>query len=149
MSALTFAEGLPRAAHLTDPNKMLDDPQFHAQKPYRNGIVVYTDSAWLGNGFGTHTTKVAVRGTEIVAVYQTSGYYHRTAHVLGVVGPIYADTAHTGVGEYRRQYTTKTALSKWIEAVKALPSEGGCGQPRAKHDLDGESADCDGFIADK
>lgn len=94
---------------------------YTAQKPYKNGITVYTSSGWLGNGFGTETTKVAVNAEDqVVGVYENSGYYHRRVEVLGCPGGLVADIAWTGHGQYRRSYTTKTALSKWIAAVKAL-----------------------------
>lgn len=31
---------------------VIDNPLFHPQKPYRNGVVVYAKSVWQGNGFG-------------------------------------------------------------------------------------------------
>lgn len=92
---------------------------FTAQRPYRNGVVVYRYSLWQGNGFGTETIKVAVRDGVVVGVYK-SGLTQRHAYVLGHSAGFTADFEWTGHGETRRQYTTRTALVQWIEAVKAL-----------------------------
>ncbi|MFA5709347.1 hypothetical protein [Mycolicibacterium sp.] len=115
---LVYADELPRPGRAVDAVGVLTDYRYRAQKPYRNGVVVYTWSAWLGNGFGNATTKVAVLDQQIVAVYATSGHYRRSAYVLD--REIRPDTGHTGHGTHRRPYTSRTALSKWIEAVKAL-----------------------------
>lgn len=111
---LRFAEGLDTLGLGRVPD--VTDRLFTAQRPYRNGVVVYNRSLWGGNGFGTDVTKVAVRGGEIVAVYD-SGRTHQTARVVGRSGNIYSDRVRNGRGE---SFVTKTALSKWIAAVKAL-----------------------------
>ncbi|AVO21772.1 hypothetical protein SEA_GODPHATHER_74 [Mycobacterium phage GodPhather] len=116
MTTLTLAEGYqPLGCRSTTA----DLDRFTAQKPYRNGVVVYTDSGWLGNGFGNECTKIAVQNSQIVGVYETHGYYHRHASVVGI-SSISADQERGPNGDL---YTTKTALSKWIEAVKALPAQ--------------------------
>lgn len=117
-TTLSPAAGLDLSGVGVDLARVLSDerPAYTPQRPYRNGVVVYTLSLWLGNGFGSTTTKVAVRGGEVVGVYQ-SEYTSRAARVVGQVGNIYADYARTARGE---RYVTKTALSKWIAAVKAL-----------------------------
>ncbi len=114
-AALRWAEGLDTLGlgHIPD----VTDRLFTAQRPYRNGVTVYNRSVWGGNGFGTDVTKVAVRDGEIVGIYD-SGRTSRAARVLGQPGNIYADRARTARGE---TYVTRTALSKWVEAVKALP----------------------------
>lgn len=118
MTTLTWAEGFPLHARDVDPATVLTDRSFKAQRPYANGVTVYTDSGWLGNGFGNTTTKVAVRGTEIVGVYVSTNT--RATHEVIGAGSLGPDYAFSGAGRYRRRYTTKTALSKWIAAVKAL-----------------------------
>jgi len=96
--------------------------QWRAQRPYPNGVVVHTNSGWLGNGFGSSTAKIAVRAGVIVGVYENE-QYHAAARVVGTVGNITADRVVAGNGATRRSWVTKTALSKWIAAVKALPAE--------------------------
>lgn len=94
------------------------------QKPYRNGVTVHTNSGWLGNGFGNSTHKVAVNAEgQIVAVYWRENF-RSGARVIGHPGDIYEDrdSRVIGAGSARRVETwvTKTALSKWTAAVKAL-----------------------------
>jgi ABC-type sugar transport system ATPase subunit len=116
---LRLAEGLDLRGHSIRVNldRVLSNqaPAFEAQRPYRNGVVVYGRSLWGGNGFGTDVTKVAVRDGEVVGIYE-SGRTHMAAVVAGV-GGIHSDRTRAANGEV---YTTRTALSKWISAIKAL-----------------------------
>lgn len=95
------------------------DSLFYAQKPYRNGIVVYAKSVWGGNGFGNDVARVAVRDCEVVAVYE-SARTHQIARVAGGQADIMSDGQFHGHGANRRWIVTTTALSKWIAAVKGL-----------------------------
>lgn len=84
------------------------------QKPYSNGITVWNGSGSSGRGFG-FVRKVAVRDGIVVAVYESA--YQRQRAVVLSVGEIYSDIERDNRGEI---YTTRTALSKWIAAVKGL-----------------------------
>jgi hypothetical protein len=115
-TALRPVEGLDLSGVHADLTHVLGNTLYTIQRPYRNGVVVYARSVWGGNGFGTDVTKIAVRDGEIVGIYE-SGNAHFAARVVGIAGSLYADRERTARGE---TYVTKTALNKWIAAVKAL-----------------------------
>lgn len=117
-SRLTVDAGLDTSLVRTELETAHISPLFHAQKPYRNGITVYAKSVWGGNGFGNDIARVAVRDGVVVAVYE-SALFHQIARVTGA-GTLTSDGELCGHGANRRRLVTKTALSKWIEAVKAL-----------------------------
>lgn len=120
MTALTIHPTLSSKRIRADISEVGTDSAFHAQNPYPNGVVVYSRSGWNGNGFGNHVCKVAVLDGEVVGVYERDGHFHHLAEVAGGSGTITADVTFSGAGQYRRSCTTKTALSKWITAVKEL-----------------------------
>lgn len=113
-----IASGLNTSGARTDLANVASDSLFRAQRPYRNGVVVHCYSVWGGNGFGTDVSRVAVREGEVVGVYE-SGRTHQLARVLDA-GSLTSDGYLYGHGANRRRIVTKTALTKWIEAVKAL-----------------------------
>lgn len=90
-----------------------------AQKPYRNGVVIWNDSGSSGRGFD-YTAKIAVRDGRIVGVYFNE-YMRRRAEVVHphFLSPI--DVHEEWERDFRgERVVTRTALSKWIEAVKGL-----------------------------
>ncbi|GAB2732315.1 hypothetical protein [Nocardioides pakistanensis] len=115
------APGMDTTGLHTDLTDVVGNRLYTAQKPYRNGVTVYTRSVWGGNGFGTDVTKVAVRDGEIVGVYE-SGQTHVASRVVGLgesaLTPDFVWVRNSR-GERERR-TTRTRLSKWIQAVKAL-----------------------------
>lgn len=117
-SRLAVSDALRTSSVRTDLTAVATDALFHAQKPYRNGIIVYAKSVWGGNGFGNDIARVAVRDGEVVGVYE-SALTHQIARVAGQVD-ITSDGQFYGHGADRRRLVTTTALSKWIDAVKAL-----------------------------
>ena len=119
-ASLRPADGLDLSGVRATFDDIVDNPLWKTQKPYKNGVVVHTRSIWGGNGFGTDTCKVAVRDGEVVGVYESSGHTHQAARVVDIPLSIGADIAWTGHGTTRRSYVTRTALSKWTEAIKAL-----------------------------
>lgn len=115
---LTIGEGLSTSGARTDLTGFRKGPLFKAQKPYTNGVTVYAMSAWGGNGFGDEIARVAVRDGQVVGFYESANS-HQIARIAGL-GDIASDGEFHGNGANRRRYVTKTALSKWIAAVKAL-----------------------------
>lgn len=91
-----------------------------AQKPYPNGVVVWNDSGSTGRGFG-YTAKLAVHDGVIVGAYFNE-YNRRRAEVIHPVFShpvtIWEDTERAPWSS--TPYVTRTALSKWIAAVKEL-----------------------------
>jgi hypothetical protein len=126
---LTYAEGLPTRGIRCDALGAKNDADagnpfghhFRAQKPYRNGVIVYTRNGWAGNGFGNWTEKVAVRNGEIVGVYESAGFpSHQLAVVVGTSHEITSDGEWMRICGKRERRVTKTAFHKWIAAIKAL-----------------------------
>ena len=115
---LTIAEGLSASGARTDLTRFRKGPLFKAQRPYPNGVTVYAMSVWAGNGFGDEIARVAVRDSQVVGFYESENA-HQVARVIGI-GDIVSDGELSGYGANRRRIVTRTALSKWIAAVKAL-----------------------------
>lgn len=99
------------------PVSKLDRPySWEDQKPYRNGIVVYSHSTETCGGMvrGQVTRRVAVKDGIVVATY-----YRDPGELSAFVGKqeIRPDLDTYASGEV---YVSRKALPKWIEAVKAL-----------------------------
>lgn len=107
-----------------DDFEKLGNRRWTAQRPYPNGVTVYSGSGSSGRGFD-FTLKVAVRDGKVVG-YHESEYNHRRTMVVGPNGwavDVEPDW-HYETAPYSREGTRmaidRTALSKWIAAVKEL-----------------------------
>lgn len=108
------ADQLPAAPE--DLGLDLSDRLWTVQRPFKNGVTIYRQSLWGGNGFGTDVTRIAVLDGRVVAVYD-SGRTRLNAVVAGV-GKV-GSTLVWNTGR-TRSYVTRTAFNNWLDAVKSL-----------------------------